>query len=190
MRLIDKIEEEYTSLYTKFVMERRGIENPGAKLLLEDMEHSGFFSAPASTRYHGSYAGGLAQHSINVFERMMESEAPRDYDVGTIATVALLHDICKMDAYRKEKTEDGKEIYVYNKDAFPAGHGEKSVFIIQKYMRLTDEEILAIRWHMGAFDDAVRGGSRDINAAYRASKLAVWLHLADMEATYIDEREE
>ena len=76
MRLIDvdgftkryKIEEKYTSLYTKFVIqEGTTCENPGAKLLLEDMEHSGFFSAPASTRYHGNYAGGLAQHSINVF---------------------------------------------------------------------------------------------------------------------------
>lgn len=189
--LKSKIEQKFTDLYTALVIQEGTMfKSAGAELLLEDMERGGFFDAPASTRYHGSYAGGLAQHSINVFERMMESEAPRDYDTGTIATVALLHDICKMDAYHKEKTEDGKEIYVYNKDAFPAGHGEKSVFIIQKYMRLTDEEILAIRWHMGAFDDAVKGGSRDINTAYRLSKLAVYLHLADMTATYIDEREE
>lgn len=186
-----EIEKEFVGLYTALVAQK-GTEHEdlGAKILLKDMKHNGFFDAPASTKYHGCYDGGLARHSLNVFERLMNSGAPKKYTLKTIATVALLHDVCKMDAYRKEKTEDGKEIYVYNKDAFPAGHGEKSVFIIQKYMRLTDEELLAVRWHMGAFDDAVRGGSRDINAAYRASKLAVWLHLADMEATYIDEREE
>lgn len=178
-----EIEKEFVNLYTGLIMQ----ESLGAKLLLEDMKRNGFFDAPASTKYHGCYDGGLARHSINVFEKLMNSEAVKEYTTKTIATVALLHDVCKMDAYKKEKTEAGEEIYIYNKDALPAGHGEKSVFIIQHYMNLTDEEILAIRWHMGAFDDAARGGSRDINAAYKRSKLAVYLHLADMAATYIDE---
>ena len=116
----------------------------------------------------------------------MRREILRDYTKETLAIAGLLHDVCKLDNYIKQET-DGKETYEYNKNAFPAGHGEKSIFIIQRFMNLTDEEILAIRWHMGAFDDAVRGGSRDINAAYKRSKLAVYLHLADMAATYIDE---
>ncbi len=167
----------------------RDIHREGAAELLMFLKTSGFFNMPASTRYHGSYEGGLLKHSLNVYNRLVESEAYEEYSDETLAIVALLHDVCKTDKYIKQET-DGKEIYVYNKDAFPAGHGEKSIFIIQKFMNLTEEEMFAIRWHMGAFDEAVKGGSRDINAAYRRSKLAVWLHLADMTATYIDEREE
>lgn len=175
-------QEEFIRIYT------RNIHRKGAAELLVFLKVSGFFNMPASTRYHGSYKGGLLKHSLNVYNRLAESEAHEEYNNETLAIVALLHDVCKTDKYTKQET-DGKETYVYNKDAFPAGHGEKSIFIIQRFMNLTEEEILAIRWHMGAFDEAVKGGSRDINAAYRRSKLAVWLHLADMTATYIDEKE-
>lgn len=93
-----------------------------------------------------------------------------------------MHDLCKIDCY--EKTGKGKFEY---QTGYPIGHGEKSIILIQEYMQLTKEEIIAIRWHMGGFDQAVRGGCRDINAAYEKNKLAVWLHVADMLATYIDE---
>ena len=118
--------------------------------------------------------------------RLMKKEVLQGYTKETIAIVSLLHDVCKVDLYKPQLGKE-KIAYEYNTKSFPAGHGEKSIFIIQRFMNLTDEEILAIRWHMGAFDDAVRGGSRDINAAYKRSKLAVYLHLADMAATYIDE---
>lgn len=74
-------------------------------------------------------------------------------------------------------------------DQFPYGHGEKSVYLIERFMRLKTEEAVAIRWHMGGFDDAVRGGSFVISAAFEKYPLALLLHLADMQATYLDEVE-
>lgn len=111
--------------------------------------------------------------------------------------MALLHDVCKMDAYKIEKKSkkqpDGKweevDQYTYT-NAFPIGHGEKSVIQIMRYMPLTDEEIMTIRWHMGAFDYSVKGGDYGMNNAFDTSKLAVMLHIADMMATHLDEREE
>ena len=103
----------------------------------------------------------------------------------TLAIVSLLHDLCKMDAYTKQ--EDGT--YRASRK-FPAGHGEKSVFIILPFMELSEEEILAIRWHMGAYDFCAKGGSYDLNNTFNQSRLAVMLHIADMEATHFDEREE
>lgn len=76
------------------------------------------------------------------------------------------------------------------KDRFPFGHGEKSVFLISRLMRLTDEEALAIRWHMGAYDDAARGGSRTLSAAMEVSPLVYELHAADMRATQREQRQE
>lgn len=180
LRKDGKMQNEFVKLYKKYIKRR------GADKLLSYLVNNGFLEAPASTKYHGSYEGGLVEHSVNVMNRLMRREILRDYTKETLAIAGLLHDVCKLDNYIKQET-DGKETYEYNKNAFPAGHGEKSIFIIQRFMNLTDEEILAIRWHMGAFDDAVRGGSRDINAAYKRSKLAVYLNLADMAATYIDE---
>lgn len=175
----EEIKEKFVSTYKEYV------KRSGAALLLNHLLSHGFFEAPASTRYHGCYEGGLAEHSLHVMKRLMEKEEVTSrYSKETIVIVGLLHDVCKMDNYKKKKDR-----YEYAPD-FPAGHGEKSVMMIQKHIPLTDEESLAIRWHMGAWDDAVRGGCRDINNAYRKSKLAVWLHLADMEATYIDEAEE
>ena len=73
---------------------------------------------------------------------------------------------------------------------FPVGHGEKSIIQIMRFMYLTEEEVLAIRWHMGAFDNAVKGGSYDMNYAFAQSRLAAMLHIADMMATHLDERTE
>ena len=174
------MKNEFVKLYKKHIKRR------GADKLLSYLVDKGFLEAPASTQYHGSYEGGLAEHSVNVMNRLMNKEVLQGYTKETIAIVSLLHDVCKVDLY-KPQLEKEKIAYEYNTKSFPAGHGEKSIFLIQRFMNLTDEEILAIRWHMGAFDDAVRGGSRDINAAYKRSKLAVYLHLADMAATYIDE---
>lgn len=182
------------------------ITRKGADKLLEWLEEKGFFTAPASTKYHGNYAGGLVEHSNNVFTRLLslaQSETVRlglknpEYELETIAIAALLHDVCKVDAYKIEtknqKQKDGSwkqiESYTYT-NAFPVGHGEKSVFQIMRFMELTDEELMAIRWHMGPFDSAAKGGSYDMNNAFAESKLAAMLHLADMMATHLDEREE
>lgn len=182
------------------------IERPGADKLLEWLEQIGFFTAPASTKHHGAYAGGLVEHSNNVYRRLakMAYEENRrqnrkfpEYAVGTIAVVALLHDVCKADAYKPKetglccphKTAAEKDYWTYTNN-FPIGHGEKSVIQIMRFMYLTEEEALAIRWHMGAFDNAVKGGSYDMNYAFAQSRLAAMLHIADMMATHLDERTE
>lgn len=171
------------------------ISRPGAADLLQWIEANGFFEAPASKRHHGAKPGGLAEHSINVFRRLLwlnaEEEKRRrvpQYDVETLAICGLLHDLCKIDAYKKVDFEGITE-YQLTKN-FPAGHGEKSVILILQFMHLTQEEILAIRWHMGQYDFYARGGGFDLDNAFRQSKLAVMLHLADMMAAHFDEREE
>lgn len=172
------------------------IKRPGAADLLQWIDANGFFEAPASKRHHGAKPGGLAEHSINVFRRLLKLNAEEEkrqqspqYDLETVAICGLLHDLCKIDAYRLTEGQQGKPEYQLTKN-FPAGHGEKSVILILQFMHLTQEEILAIRWHMGQYDFYARGGGFDLDNAFRQSKLAVMLHLADMMATHFDEREE
>ena len=170
------------------------IKRPGAADLLQWMDANGFFEAPASKRHHGAEPGGLAQHSINVCRRLIQMIAEEErrqqslnYDLETLAICGLLHDLCKIDAY--EDVGEAQHIYRLTK-SFPAGHGEKSVILILQFMNLTQEEILAIRWHMGQYDFYARGGGYDLDNAFRQCKLAVMLHLADMMATHFDERED
>ena len=171
------------------------IKRPGAADLLQWMDANSFFEAPASKRHHGANPGGLAEHSINVFRRLLRLNTEEEkrqqfpqYDLETVAICGLLHDLCKIDAYRLTEGQQGKPEYQLTKN-FPAGHGEKSVILILQFMHLTQEEILAIRWHMGQYDFYARGGGYDLDNAFRQSKLAVMLHLADMMATHFDERE-
>ena len=171
---------------------RDGIE----ELIRYLQEETDFFTAPASTKYHGAFAGGLLMHSINVCAELRLDPNSKVYPTETLIIVALLHDICKANCYRTEKRnvkENGgwveKQIYVFD-DEFPLGHGEKSLYLASKFIKLSDEEAAAIRWHMGAFDNAFRGGDRGLNAAYEKYPLAVMLHLADMRAAYLVERGE
>ncbi|MBQ7975463.1 MAG: hydrolase [Clostridia bacterium] len=177
------------------------ITRPGADKLLEyiDGPSSDFFTAPASARFHGAYAGGLAEHSINVYEclsdYMSRERVKQTYGFEaseeSIAIVSLLHDLCKINCYkpgtRNVKDETGKWIQVptfeYD-DKMPYGHGEKSVYIINGYMRLTREEAFAIRYHMGfsGTEDA-----RNVGNAFEMYPLAFALSTADMEATYFIE---
>lgn len=168
------------------------IQRPGAKELFAWIEANGFFEAPASKGNHGAKPGGLVEHSVNVFQRLMwldEEERKRgqgtQYDMESYAICGLLHDLCKIDAYRKVEFEGIIEYQLTR--SFPAGHGEKSVILILQFMHLTKEEILAIRWHMGQYDFYARGGGYDLDNAFRQCKLAVMLHLADMMATHLDE---
>ena len=174
------------------------IHRDGADKLLEFRlsRHSDFFDAPASARYHGAYQGGLCEHSLNVYD-CLEAYLARqrvqqvyglNYSEESIAIVSLLHDLCKINVYkpgtRNVKDENGKWIqvptYEYS-DQIPYGHGEKSVYIISGYMRLTREEAFAIRYHMGfsGTEDA-----RNVGAAFEMFPLAFALSTADMEATY------
>lgn len=171
---------------------KRDVHREGLDSLLDWLESTDFYKAPASSMFHCNYEGGLVKHSLNVYNTLVSSPFLKDYSNETLAIVSLLHDICKANTYvtemRNTKNEYGQWVkvpYYKTKEEYPFGHGEKSVYLIMKYMNLTDEEALAIRWHMGGFDHAVKGGSYSLSDAYNSSKLALELHLADMRATYI-----
>ena len=174
------------------------IKRRGADRLLEWLQTTDFFTAPASTRYHCACPSGLVQHSVNVYEVMMEKHFDPETDSAeSFALCALLHDVCKAQFYKistrnvkNEKTGQWEKVPYYTiEDAFPYGHGEKSVFLIERFVRLKPAEATAIRWHMGGFDDAARGGNFSISVAYDKYPIAVKLHLADLEATYLREKE-
>ena len=175
---------------------RANIHREGADRLLEWLQTTDFFTAPASTRYHCACPSGLVQHSVNVYEVMMEKHFDPETDSAeSFALCALLHDVCKAQFYKistrnvkNEKTGQWEKVPSYSvEDLFPYGHGEKSVFLIERFMKLKVEEAVAIRWHMGGFDDAARGGCFAISEAYDKYPLAVKLHIADLEATYLME---
>ncbi|MFZ3101884.1 MAG: hydrolase [Desulfitobacteriaceae bacterium] len=177
------------------------IKRDGSDKLLEYLlsKASDFFTAPASTRFHGSYKGGLVEHNLNVYSCLKDylaRERAKDqyhmhYDEESIAIVALLHDICKINCYkpgtRNVKDENGvwKSVATYEyDDNLPYGHGEKSVYIISGFMKLTREEAFAIRYHMGFSGTEDK---RSIGDAFKMFPLAFALSTADMEATYFIE---
>ncbi len=174
---------------------RANVTRRGADRLLDWLLSTDFFDAPASTRFHAAYVGGLAEHSVNVYRTLMKKhfvEGEDDLESVTICT--LLHDICKAGYYetsfRNRKNDAGvweKVPYYTVNDKFPYGHGENSVFLIERFMRLKNEEAMAIRWHMGGFDESVKGGSFALANAFEAYPLAVKVHLSDLEATYLCE---
>ena len=154
----------------------------------------------ASARFHLAEEGGLCQHSLNVYKRLVKlvrDEYGADYHSvvsdETIAVCGLLHDVCKVNFYSvdyRNSKENGvwvKVPYYKVDEKFPYGHGEKSVFIISQYMRLTPEEAMAINWHMGGFDERVKGGSYSLSEAMAKYKLVLLMHVADLQASYLDE---
>ncbi len=183
--------EEFIEIY------RRDIKREGSEALLDYLEnHSDFFTAPASTRYHLSYEGGLVCHSLNVYHCLKayldRSRVREEYGLKvsaeTAAIIALLHDVCKINCYKKSfrnvKDENGKwqrvPSYDYA-DELPYGHGEKSVYIISGFIKLSREEAFAIRYHMGF---AGTEDTRSVGESFRRFPLAFALSTADMEATY------
>ncbi len=185
-------------LKTRFGQICACVKRPGMDALMNWLEHSDFYTAPASTRFHGNYAGGLLAHSLNVYDKLSEfvSKYPAlGISDETVAIVALFHDLCKanfyMESTRNVKDESTgtwhKEPFYKIDDRLPLGHGEKSVIILQSFIKLTRDEIYAIRWHMGGFDCAVKGGDFSMSHAFEICPLAVMVHLADMEATYLTE---
>lgn len=180
-----EIEKQLAEDYVRRMFERV-IKRPGKDELLKYMEENGFFTAPASTKYHMACEGGLVIHSAHVAQNMIDMAGlgENKHEMETLEICGLLHDFCKMDQYKKNP--DGT--FSWNPDQMPLGQGEKSVIQIMEHMKLTKEEQLAIRWHMAGWDEAAKGGDRNINAAYERSTLAVLLAMADMQATYIDER--
>ncbi len=189
------IRDEFIDIY------QNNITRDGSDKLLDYICQSDFFQAPASARYHSAYDGGLAQHSINVYyclsDYMARERVRQTYDLNcsdeTIAIVSLLHDLCKIGCYKagvRNVKENGvwKQVPTYNfDDPMPYGHGEKSVYIINGYMRLSREEAFAIRYHMGFSGIEDKGA---VGKAFGMFPLAFALSTADMEATYFLEGEE
>ena len=184
------IKDEFLDVY------KANITRQGAEELLLWLETSDYFTAPASTRFHGSYEGGLLEHSMNVYKCLLRQLGSWDllaaYSPETVAIVALMHDLCKVNFYKKgtrNVKENGqwitREVFEID-EKFPCGdHADKSVIILQNFIRLEPDEILAIRAHMGAWDSATKGGSQFVGKIFEKSELAVMLHIADMEASYL-----
>lgn len=176
------------------------IKRDGSDKLREYLLSSDFFTAPASSKFHCACEGGLCDHSVNTFNRLLQNVKnefgdswEEHYSMETIAICGLLHDLCKIDFYKvdyrnvKENGEWVKKPYYVKEEALPYGHGEKSVYIINGFVRLSREEAMAINWHMGGFDSRIKGGDNSISIAYSIFPLCVLLHISDLEATYIDE---
>lgn len=183
--------EQFEEIY------KNKITRKGSAELLEWLETTDFFTAPASTKFHCACEFGLVQHSLSVYNVMTEKHFDPETDSEeSFAICGLLHDICKAQFYkvttRNVKNEETgaweKQPYFYVEDSFPYGHGEKSVFLIERFMRLKTSEAMAIRWHMGGFDDAAKAGNFAIGQAYERYPIAVKLHLADLESTYLREK--
>lgn len=170
------------------------IDREGIEKVIKYLDATDYFVAPASTKYHGNYEGGLAEHSLNVYEILKQKNI--QYDLGlsdeTMRITALLHDICKVNLYHKckrnrknEKTQKWETYDGYGfEDDFPVGHGEKSVIRLQQFIKLTKEEILMIRWHMGTVNENWANSNAASNT-FSTYKGALALHTADMEASYI-----
>lgn len=192
---MEEFKKEFIEIYNT------NIKREGADALLDYLTNtSDFFTAPASGKRHSSFEGGLCVHSINTYKRfksLVVAEYGEDYanviSEESIAIISLLHDVCKVNTftvdYRNQKVE-GQWIqvpyYAYN-NTLPYGHGEKSVYIISGFMRLTREEAMAINWHMGGFDPRSQVSS-DLSEAFARFPAALLFHMADLSATYLDEK--
>ena len=170
-------------------VKREGIED-----LLAWLETTDFFEAPASTRFHGSYPGGLLEHSLNVYDelkRLLKAYPDIQLPEESVIISALLHDACKADTYsvtkRNRKNAAGQwesyDAYEHSEKFNYGGHGSKSVYLAQKYIKLTDEEAVAINSHMSCWS-----GDTSVGAAYEQFPFAWLLHVADEASTYLREK--
>lgn len=171
-------------------IKREGIDN-----LMKWLEASDFFTCPASSRFHGSYVGGLLEHSLNVYDELKrilsiypEIQVPEE----SVIIASLFHDLCKVNMYatekRNRKNEAGQwesyDAYTIKEKFCYGGHGSKSVFLIQNFIKLTPEEAVAINCHMASWED---GAARTIGSAFEQFPFAWALHVADEAASYLRE---
>ncbi len=191
------LKSEFTRIATE------NIHRTGLTDLMAWLERTDFYSAPASTRYHGAFEGGLVMHSLNVYHQLKnlcqwycsDEIANGSITLESIAIVSLFHDICKVGFYKTEKRwrkdENDKweqyDTWKYDEDYAFGGHGSKSVYLVMNFMKLTPDEAAAINCHMGQFDATQYSNP---SAVFSRNKLAWLLHVADEAATYIDEKEE
>ena len=205
-RQIEQNKEAFIYLFKSYLTDRQG-----SVALLDWLLSTTFFTDPASSKYHEAYPGGLCEHTLKVYDNIFDIAnimTNGEFQSQSLTIVSLFHDICKIGCYKKSfrnvKTYDKEEVekatkwqikndalgnfiwkseesYIFEDD-FPMGHGEKSVYLVERFMKLTDDEALAIRWHMGAWED---GDKRPLSSAFERCKLAVLLHMADTSATYL-----
>ena len=198
---IQKNKEEFVSLL-------KSTERPGMDDVIKDLEELGFFEAPASAGHHLNVAGGLVEHSLNtckaalaVYEGMQKIEPYLEREVKreSIVIASLLHDVCKSDIYKRSvkrrKTNLGiwedSEGYKLTYKNFPMGHGEKSlVMLLCSGLELYVDEMLAIRWHMGAWGINMNSyeEQRNYDAARTLYPLVSIIQTADGLAASIMER--
>lgn len=176
------------------------VERDGSDKLLEWLERSDFFTAPASQMRHSNYKGGLCEHSIKVYKRfvkLVEGEYGKNWSEKvspeSVALIALFHDVCKVNSYKEDVRNvkvDGQWVqkpYYKWDDPLPYGHGEKSVYILSSFIKLERVEAMAINWHMGEYDPRVKGGSFQVSSVFYKYPLSFLFHVADLMATYLDE---
>ncbi len=188
-----QMEKEGEKMKEKFLELLKSVNREGMDKLIEFIEKSDFFKAPASTRYHGAYEGGLLEHSMKVYEILTQKVKNACVEINvleeSLILIALLHDICKVNFYkvdyRNAKNSFGeweKVPYYTIEDTIPYGHGEKSVMMITEYIKLTGEEKYCIRWHMGFTEP--KESYNALGQAFKKFPLALLVHEADLEATY------
>ena len=189
------------------------VDREGIPKLIEYLHKSDFYTAPASTRYHSCHEGGLLEHSLNVYDCLFDKSENkvwqntlRGVERDSVIIVALLHDLCKTNYYgtevrnKKVYSERGTKIdsngrydwksvpaYVVD-DKIPYGHGEKSVMMIEEFIKLKPVERYAIRWHMGFTEPKENWNT--LSLAIRKYPLILALHQADLESTYLLEKDE
>ena len=186
-------EQEKTSLSENVrIQQFRKLMDPAWHLfpayLIDDLKANGFFVAPASTKYHGAFEGGLFEHSRNVTQVLITLTA----DNGLVwqrpespYIIGMFHDLCKIDQYRDANSHmsTNNTKWEHNPDTLLKGHGDKSVMLLSQYLQLTLEEILCIRYHMGAFVDQKEWA--DYTRAIHRFDTVLWAHHADMIASHI-----
>lgn len=157
---------------------------------LKWLAENGFFTAPASTKYHGNYEGGLFDHSFMVMNLLVELSAANGLKWKRPASpflVGMFHDLCKIDQYRIDNstsyTVGEPTRYEYNPNTMYKGHGDKSIILLSQFTTLTDEETACIRYHMGAFTEKEEW--RDYTRAVHAFPNVLWTHQADMLASHV-----
>lgn len=191
-RLPDEILQE---LKEQFITMLSSVEREGIDKLVAYLEETDFYTAPASTAGHGAIEGGLVRHSLYVcrYAQNFLKAFAEEVSADSIIIASLLHDLCKINFYEKRtrnvkidgRWEEQESFFI--EDQLPLGHGEKSMFLAQRYIALTDQEAMAIRWHMGGYDDASRqyASGRAQSKAYNECKLAVALNIADMYVSHL-----
>lgn len=190
---LDGLRKKYLAFLSQ--VDREGIPD-----LVKYLEESDFFTAPGSTKYHNAYPGGLVEHSLLVCTHAMRLASiylpdPKHHE--SIVLTSLTHDLCKINMYSQKShmvKNEGTggiwtpERYYIIEDQFPYGHGEKSVLILQRFLKLTNDEIMAVRWHMGGFDDVAGtyAGGMQLRSAAETYPLVILLHMADLASCYLE----